>query len=30
MAVLGLLASGLFALQVLANAIPTWVIDACL
>jgi hypothetical protein len=30
MAVLGLLACGLFALQVLANAIPTWVIDACL
>jgi hypothetical protein len=29
MAVLGLAASGLFALQILAGAIPHWVLDAC-
>jgi hypothetical protein len=29
MAVLGLASSGLFALQILAGAIPQWVLDAC-
>jgi hypothetical protein len=29
MALLGLIACGLFALQILAGAIPHWVIDAC-
>jgi hypothetical protein len=29
MAVLGLALSGLFALQILAGAIPHWVLDAC-
>ena len=29
MAVLGLAACGLFALQILAGAIPHWVLDAC-
>jgi hypothetical protein len=29
MAVLGLVSSGLFALQILAGAIPRWVLDAC-
>ena len=29
MAILGLTSSALFALQILANTIPTWVLDAC-
>jgi hypothetical protein len=29
MAILGLASSGLFALQILAGAIPHWVLDAC-
>jgi hypothetical protein len=29
MAVLGLASSGLFALQIVAGAIPHWVLDAC-
>ena len=29
MAVLGLASCGLFALQILAGAIPRWVLDAC-
>jgi hypothetical protein len=29
MAILGLASSGLFALQILAGAIPPWVLDAC-
>jgi hypothetical protein len=29
MAVLGLASCGLFALQILAGAIPNWVLDAC-
>jgi hypothetical protein len=29
MAVLGLMSSSLFALQILAGAIPIWVLDAC-
>jgi hypothetical protein len=29
MAILGLVSSGLFALQIVAGAIPHWVLDAC-
>jgi hypothetical protein len=29
MAILGLSSAALFALQILAGAIPQWVIDAC-
>jgi hypothetical protein len=29
MAILGLASSGLFALQILAGAVPHWVLDAC-
>ncbi len=29
MAILGLVSSGLFALQIIAGAIPHWVLDAC-